>query len=111
MHQDLLALLEADDAAKQQVADAERLAEDGRRTVRQDRDLERARRREQHVREVDALVRAIEGAAARRAAERRLERDRRREARSRSAAQVAAAGVAAYVEIVRGRLTDPEPGP
>lgn len=102
MHPDLLALVEADDKAKQRVAEAGRLLQERVRGARLDREADETRLQEQRAQEVDRRVRSIDDAARCRAEERAASRSRLRLARAAATERALAAGIDAYLRIVRG---------
>lgn len=102
MHPDLLALLDADDEAKQRVAEAGRRLQERVRAARLDRETDESRVQEQRAQDVDRLVRAIDDAARRRAEERAASRSRLRLARAAATERALGAGLDAYLRIVRG---------
>jgi hypothetical protein len=103
MHPDLLALLEADDEAKQRVAEAGRRLQERVRAARLDREAEESRLEQQRAQDVDQLVRSIDDAARRRAEERAESRSRLRQARAAATERALAPGIDAYLTIVLGR--------
>ena len=102
MHPDLLVLLEADDEAKQRVAEAGRRLQERVRAARLHREADETRLQEQGAEEVGQLVRSIDDAARRRAEERAASRSRLRQARAAATERALAAGIDAYLAIVRG---------
>jgi hypothetical protein len=102
MHPDLLVLLEADDEAKQRVAEAGRRLQERVRAARLDREADENRLQEQRAQDVDQLVRSIDDVARRRTEERAASRSRLRLARAAATERALAAGIDAYLRIVRG---------
>jgi hypothetical protein len=107
VHPDLQAILEADERARDAVAQAERELALSLRRARDEADAARDEARRAAAAALDASVRAIDEEAARAIGAARSARDARRARRCREADAALAAGVEAYLRTVCGASVPP----